>query len=306
MIVLRFPSQFTGSNFYSMFTMISNSELIENKLYSEILIDYKDITFIDTEGTNYLILIPFLLKSYGKIKVSLPESNPVLNYLRSVGALKIIEENFDILYSSYRVRDFKIYEESYISSLQRSIFVNRDSNETDCFLALESYMNFRNFSSETLSRMSKCIFELIYNIFEHSGKSYGVISTFVRKNLNSYKYNDKAVFCMTISDIGMGIKKSMLKSNLYVNEKNIESVPDEEFILSALKKGISSTNNINRGLGLYNVNEISDTLTITSGSCRLVSKNKSSSDKRIIEKEQIPLLKGTSISVAMKIDKNEL
>jgi hypothetical protein len=299
MISLKFPNNFTSNNFYTIFADLSN-KIVNVEFIDEIVIDLSELKYVDTEGTNYIILIPVLISSLcKKIHIIVPLDLPILRYLQNIGAIKILEGKFYLhhLVTSNNTKKYT-YGDSPLSKYQETYFVD-NLNITEFLQRIGSkYQSWVN--TDVLHNISLCVFELLYNVLEHSGTNFGSISIFFRRIDNDYYFN------MTVSDIGLGIRKTMMNSHVFQNVKSIERIPDEEFVIQALKKGISSTNELSRGMGLFYVSMIADSLTITTGQCRVHTKKDIDLEISNPSIKQIPAIKGTSIGVGLKLSEESI
>ena len=93
-MVFQFPKSFTSKDTYKIWSIVSK---IDNGI--GITIDLSYLKYVDAEGTNYIILFPYLFKSkFQKIQVILPPSDVnVYQFLSDCGVFDILKKDFAVI-----------------------------------------------------------------------------------------------------------------------------------------------------------------------------------------------------------------
>ncbi len=303
-MVLIFPEVCNLKNIAPLFANFDN-----RYNSSEILIDYSEINFVDSSGANYLLAFPFFFKDIVKdVKIRIKPNNNVFSYFRNTGILRILENNFAVVELGEKENYSKVIGET-VKSNKNPFFRTYCTNEMGFPEILKEissrtnrYLNTKGLIIEVLTKnlnssyenqiefavrnFSICILELMQNVFDHSDTSFGAITI-------NYLKNPTPQLSISITDLGIGIKKSLLKSNLFNNT----DYPDSYYIRQAVNKGVTSTNDIGRGLGLFSVSEAVSRLFINSGNGIFV-KNNTTQIERFKEevKDLEEVIKGTNIN----------
>ena len=126
---------------------------------------------------------------------------------------------------------------------------------------------------------------MVKNIFDHSGEHIGGFSFHLKNGQEN---------CLTLSiaDIGIGIRNSLKK---VIQRDDI--FEDCIYIKEAIKKGVSGTGELGRGLGLSQIIETINEVQITSGN-GLIKTN----EGKIFKEETLNTnLKGTSIFLKLYV-----
>lgn len=276
-IIINIPSKLT---YYNIQNVLFNIENIESE--KDVIFDISALDYIDPEGLNYIALMPFYLQKILKkdVTIRLPEIENSITYLHFTGLLHTYFNNFKIVHYNC-VEDVMFLKKSF-----------KRSNSQKARLGIVTQKTFQSFLSNELANVEKlinsteisnhfcfCFYELVKNIFDHSGENIGGFSF-------HYKSRTNTVLTLSIADIGNGIKHTM--SNVMGFETQAE---DFEYIKEAVKPGVSGTGKFGRGLGLSRIIETIDEVQITSGNGQIKTY------EGIIKNEQTinTVLRGTSI-----------
>lgn len=299
-MLFKFPPQFTSDNAYTIWLTLS--KIGENN----VTIDLRELEYIDAEGTNYLILVPFLItRNDLKVQIILPSPDKnVYKLLNDCGVIEILQNNFTTLQQGILFlfnESFSYSKENtynnrkYIPQFKSLVFDSKQ--QTQIFHQLSQNYEIFKQNINLSQRAARCLSEMIKNIYDHSEQSFGCITMHFR---NVGKHKTPYLF-LCVSDLGIGIKNSLLKSDLF-NKYKDRRRGDNFFIGAALTIGVTSTNCISRGLGLPLVLKDSNKLIISSGYCR-ASITKDDNDLSIHKKyklKRITRMKGTSIVSVIK------
>ncbi len=232
--------------------------------------DLSDVTFIDPEGSNFIILLPYLLSKHAeKVLVQLPFRDDVSTFIKDSGIIDHFTHNkiqsfrqLSLFINNSVPNPFSFNKVrspySYIPFF-KTYYLNSNSI-TDFYRSMGERTYIFEKNSKLFSRATICINELLNNMLQHSEIKAGSVTIQFR---NVGKFKEPYMF-MSITDFGIGIKKSLLKSSLFQTDK-IKRQDDEFFINAALQPGISSTNLSGRGAGLSIVLNKSDKIIIASG-----------------------------------------
>lgn len=286
------PNKLNFSNIKSLVVSFEEYEAI-NPENSQIIFDLSNLKRVDTEGLNYIALLPFHLKFFNEnIIIVLPKDDDTILFLDYTNLLRFFFDNFkvlgyncleDLMFLKHRIFVNKSYKKARIGLIKSQSF--------DSFLRNELNNLERIISHNQYSRyFCMCFYELSKNIFEHSGETIGGFS-FHLLSKNKYNCQNDRLF-LTISDIGVGIKKTL------VNSLDLPSDKDDTFYIEeAIKPGITSTGHDGRGLGLYQVVNFLGEVQITSGTGQIKLK-----DGEITNRIDTKFfLKGTSINIKIDI-----
>lgn len=253
------PSKLNFNNIESLVVSFEKykSDIHENP---QIIFDLSNLERIDTEGLNYIALLPFQLKLLNEnIIIVLPTNNDIILFLDYTNLLRFFFENFnvhgyrcieDLMFLRKRIKSKNPYKKVRIGLVK--------SNSFDSFLRNELSNLERIIDNKYSKYFCMCFYELTKNIFEHSGENIGGFSFHLRTKDKYDSKNDTLV--LSISDIGYGIKKTLIDNLELPKDK-----PDTFYLEQAIKKGVTSTKNSSRGLGLYHVVDFSSEVQITSG-----------------------------------------
>jgi len=269
-----------------------------------VTIDLTKLRYIDVEGTNYIALLPLILRNKAiNTQILLPPQYVnIYKYLRDCGVFDMLKSDFS-LHDQYELFDNNFsFNKKYISKNKKytphfkSIKFNSSSQEKMFDKFSENYHIFKR--NVLLSeRATKCLTELVFNIYDHANNDYGCISMQF-KNVGKEKI---PYFFICVSDLGKGIKNSFLGSPNF--SKSIHKRKgDNYYIAAALTQGITSKQKGHRGLGLPIVLKNSNKVIITTGCCR-ASFTKDDSDLKRIKEYKVSRIKrivGTSIAILIK------
>jgi len=296
----KFPPQFTSKNAFSIWLKVS--KLGNNN----VTIDLRELDYVDIEGTNYLIILPFLITKNGyQTQILLPSpSKDVYTFLTDCGVIEILQNNFTtisqgqllLFNNSFSYNQKGTYSsKKFIPQFKSLIFDSKQ--QTQIFHQLsENYDIFKR-NINLSQRAARCLSELIKNIYDHSEQNFGCITM----NFRNVGKKRTPYFFICITDLGIGIKTSLLKSEMF--DKSIYKRRGDSFFLgAALTKGITSTDSNSRGLGLPLVLRQSNKLIISSGCCR-ASITKDDLDLDVHKKYKLRRIKrmtGTSIVSLIK------
>jgi hypothetical protein len=299
-MIFKFPSQFTSDNVYSVW--LTFSKIGENN----VTIDLRELEYVDAEGTNYLIILPFLMtKNNHDVQILLPSADKdVHKLLNDCGVLDILKNNFTTLqqgqlflfHESFSYNQNRTYSNrKFIPQFKSLIFDSKQ--QTQIFHQLSENYDIFKWNINLSQRAASCLSELIKNIYDHSEQNFGCITMHFR---NVGKKSIPYLF-ICVTDLGIGVKNSLLKSDLF-NNSNYKRRGDNFFIGAALTQGVTSTNSKSRGLGLPLVLKQSNKLIFSSGCCR-ASITKDDTDPNIHKKYKLKRIKrmtGTSIVSLIK------
>lgn len=272
---------------------------------SKIQIDLSELNYVDTTGSNFILLLPYYLRDKGhEVSINVNPDSSMTDWINSIGILDKFADSFDLTQNhkpqsvidkqTIAKNDFqrRIYHVLNTNPLLRTFFAN---NKYDAQILSE----IQTFSEKILmnrfklsNRISTCVVELINNVFDHSEKNFGAIAIHFLKSQNKLPHLHLAV-----TDFGIGIKNSLLKSKEFMG---LDDENDSFFIEKAIAFNVSSTEKANRGFGLSLVSQFADVLHINSGqgsiSVRKIDGLAST------KKRNIPNLIGTSITCILKVD----
>lgn len=304
MYYFAFPKEVNSKSVHSIWT---KPRFVKNK--SLLAVDFSNVCFIDQEGSNFAVLLTLLLKSnFLHTKVILPSRDDTYTFFKDSGINKIFRESNCELIRQFSLFDPDLHQQSFsynklVSRNETSYipffktFYLSNNNIRAFYTSLaDGYSTFER-NALLFSRATSCFSELVNNFFQHSGVPSGCITIhFKNEGKNKIPY-----LFISITDFGIGIKKSLLKSPIFQTRK-IMSQDDEFFINAALQPGVSSTNRYGRGAGLPIVLKKSDKIIISSGKSR-VSITKKDGDYMSVKSYKmtnIPNFGGTSIVCIVK------
>jgi len=274
-------------------TIKEGAEIIQKTkgLYNEkITFNLLGLDFIDTTASNILLLLPFMLKNSGNfVSIVIDRDKRVYSWLEKIGILDKFFNNFDVNGRKPNRQLVSFYNEKYNELGIRTFFLQ---NECDYKILTD----ISHYCEEMLpkkyaisNRISTCIVELIYNIFDHSEEKFGAISIhFLKSNLQ-----------IAVTDFGIGIKNSLLKSEVFSPYSN---ETDAFFIKKAIEINVSSTNLSNRGFGLYLVTKYADRTYIATGNSALSLYN---DGKKKNNSTFIDYFQGTNINCILSLEKEK-
>lgn len=282
-ITIKIPPKLT---YYNIQRIIFNIDKLDDE--NSVLFDLSELDYVDPEGLNYIALMPFYLDKIllKKITIRLPQIDDTISYLHFTGLLQNYFNNFKVEYYNC-VEDVMFLKKTYPRS-----------NFQKARLGIVTKKTFQSFLSNELSNVEKliassevsrhfcfCFYELIKNIFDHSGETIGGFSF-------HYQTNRETLLTLSIADIGKGIKSSL------ANQFNCkEEIEDYVYIREAIKEGVSSTGKLGRGLGLYRIINTIDDVQITSGNGQIITH-----EGKVYQQQAINTnLRGTSIYLKIRL-----
>lgn len=282
-IIVKLPSKLT---YYNIQNIIFNFNKIEDE--KNVLFDLTDLDYVDPEGLNYIALMPFYLQKIllKEVTIILPVIENSISYLHFTGLLQTYFIHFNVAHYNC-VEDVMFLKKTF-----------KRSSTQKARLGIITPKTFQSFLSNELSNIEKlitstevskhfcfCFYELVKNIFDHSGETIGGFSF-------HYKTNRDTTLALSIADIGKGIRKTM--SKVFDSEDEIE---DFEYIKEALKPGVSGTGKLGRGLGLSRIVNTIEQVQVTSGNGQIITCEGEISKEQSINTN----LKGTSIYLKIQL-----
>jgi anti-sigma regulatory factor (Ser/Thr protein kinase) len=300
---LILPKSFSVSQIHSILTDFSNHE------DDEIQIDLTELEYIDSGSANYIILLPFYFRSFKK-KVSIIVNSKANGYqfIKKVGIIEELENNFNVTDISSFIHTTKLtgviakYQNRIADILSadpffRTFLANNDKDRKILKTLSIEYKNILESSQSNDLKITRCLTELIDNIFQHSEQVFGAISV-------HHIFQGKIPFLfVTVTDLGIGFKESLLKSKRFKSD-NILS--DEEYIKASLQVQVSATDSLSRGFGLPTVARYCDRLSISSGMGNLALSNDGVNSGLIRTSKNLQSLNGANIVCILKLDENSL
>ena len=304
-MVFQFPKNFTSKDAYKIWSIVSK---IDNGI--GITIDLTYLKYVDAEGTNYIVLFPYLFKSkFQNIQIILPPSDMnVYQFLNDCGVFDMLKRDFTVI--EYCVLDFSSNKFSY--NKKRSAnnkyipffksFVFNTKEQSNIFNTLSNNYDIFKRNIDLSTRATKCLTELIFNVYDHSEQDFCCITlNFKNEGKNKIPY-----LFICVSDLGIGIKNSFLKSPRF-SKSVYKRKGDNYYIAAAVTTGYSSTDLQNRGFGLPLVLHNSNKLLISTGNCRssftkydedftAIKEYKTYRVKRMIGTSIVALIKGHEIT----------
>jgi anti-sigma regulatory factor (Ser/Thr protein kinase) len=302
---LVFPKSLALTNVNTILTDFSNYQS------DEILIDLTELEYIDSGTANYAMLLPFYLRSANKkVKILINSKSDSYQFIKKIGIVEELEDNFEVSDSSTIPKLAQRTLQANTNKFQAQLFgalsanpffktflASNDKNRNVLMKLSQQYKSFLATSPTNDFKISRCLIELIDNIFQHSEQNIGAIS------VHHILENKIPFLFVIVTDLGIGFKNSLLKSKRF---KDATDLPDEEFIKAALGKQVSSTDNLSRGFGLPTVAKYCDKLSITSGLGNLTLSNDNSKFFNPQTTQLKEVLIGANIICILRLDDNSV
>lgn len=290
--ILTIPEKLTAFEVKSMLISIRELQHKDSEQL-QIIFDLSHLTWIDTDGMNYIALLPYKFKILNyDVKIILPLNSEIILFLEYTTLLKFYFDNFsilnynsleDLMFLRQKIKSNNVNKKVRIGVVKSGsfeTFLRNDLNNLEKIISHNDYSRY----------FCMCFYELCRNIFDHSGESTGGFS-FHLLSKNKYQ-SEYDTLLLNISDIGIGIKES-LSSTIRLPECSSDSA----FIEESIKPGITSTGNGGRGYGLHQVVYFSSQVTIRSGEGVVKTQ-----DGKLLSSLNYPTsLKGTSIFIKIFI-----
>lgn len=272
-----------------------------------IILDTTTLKYIETTGVNYFLLVPFYLKSNNtNIKIKVNSKQETYKFVKRSGVFDILSNYFEIfeddqdektnvdnnLKSIIESNQLQMFNALSSEPLFRTHIAKNEQDRQILKLLAKEYKYYIEKSVNNEQKISTCITELIYNIFDHSEQNIGAIS------IHFYSENKQPYMYISVTDLGIGFKNSLLKSSKFQDKIKY---PDSFFLKSAIEFQTTSTDKIGRGLGLYYVSKNCDNLTIKSGFGNLLLSNDSNKPRFEFRDDKSNLI-GANIICVLKID----
>jgi hypothetical protein len=196
------------------------------------LIDLKGTTFVDPFG---LVAVAGILDDAAgrgdEVEVVRPDSSDVAMYLSRMRLADAIDAaGGECALPAVRER------RTGDRLLELGRFDSADAAED---LAARVHQIFRREDPDAARALFRCVTEAAVNVCEHSGKGHGWAA------LQQYTYQGHTVVSFAVGDSGIGLRRSLQKRH------DVED--DDEAVRLAVKRGITSTDEPNRGLGLSGI-----------------------------------------------------
>lgn len=232
---------------------------------------------MDSGTANYLLLLPLLFKNRIQ-NIRINSKSEGYDFMKKTGIIRELEDHFTIedqvkpespVLSMAQVRkgvQTRILGLLSESPFLRTFLASNNKNRNVLRILSKEYRHILRTSSINEYKISICLIELIDNIFQHSRKSEGAIS------VHFFEKNRIPFLQITVTDLGIGFRRSMLGSEAYA------ACADRDhrfFIEEAIKPRISGTDIPGRGFGLPSVVKNCDRISITSGGANLTIFNDS-------------------------------
>jgi len=207
-------------------------------------IDLRSVGFVDPYGMVSLIILAksLSLKSI-EVKIFLPDSQDVLNYLERMDFFKEVPSciNFDkdISYLQYNIRNPS-------ESLKEVKKICREEDVVDIVDTFANILVTRHrFNRQTVNKFSEIMIETFQNIPQHSSSSTDDYEPEGIAAIQDYKDH----IYLALGDAGIGIKTSLLQNPRYRRM----ALDDTRAIANVLKYGFSRYDVPGRGGGLQRV-----------------------------------------------------
>lgn len=277
----------------------------DNSDPSHINVDLSEIEYVDSGTANYVLLIPFLFKDRIK-EIAVDSKTESYQFLKKVGIIQEFENNFRITdelrktekkpshKALIKSNQVKIFDALSSSPFLRTFLASNKQNRNILRILSKEYRAILSASSVNEYKVSVCLIELIDNIFQHSKEDQGAISVhFVEDNKMPFLF-------ITITDLGVGFRNSLLQSKSFQNTK-VEN--DSFYIQQALKAKVSSTDSLSRGFGLPTVVKNCDRISISSGNGNITVFNDTERNVNN-QRETKFFIRGANIVCIVKLDDN--
>jgi anti-sigma regulatory factor (Ser/Thr protein kinase) len=260
-MIIHLPSVIAPNLLNNFFFDLSNFD----KSKKDAILDITTLKHIHSTSANYVLLIPFYLKSLEfNFKIKVDTSQETYKYLKMVGIIDVLENNFIVFDEpsvNKELEKNKSFLNGTINKLSSNTFnktyIASNENDSNILKYLSNdYAKFIENSKDSDIKISTCIAELMYNVFDHSNQKNGAIS------VHFYSESSEPLIYIGVTDLGIGFKRSLIKSEKF---KDFQNSKDSFFIESSVELSTTSTDNPYRGLGLYYVSKYSDSLKIVSG-----------------------------------------
>ena len=263
----------------------------------EIVIDLRGLGYVDSEGLNYLVLIPFLLAQQGvRVRISLPQKENVLSFLNRFGIIDHYNAHYGVPDPPKRIPSHQVSGEEPLGQQTRLIsrsgntYVLTSSSIPAFFRQKALSFHLSYLGDSTANRCCAAILELAYNIFDHSGETAGCVTISYNRLRGGSKAGLAGRLFVAVSDLGIGVGSSLRLHAARKEAVTAQGLTDCECLQYALTPGISRTGIASRGHGLPTVARVAATTQLSSGK-GLIMVNHDLSLIRTLETPQVP---GTS------------
>ncbi|MDI5894140.1 hypothetical protein [Flavobacterium algoritolerans] len=222
-----------NGNPIAWFNFINNSKSKLNSDIDTLIVDFNDLTYLDTDD---LVLLGCLMDLFNNEKIKIQFIN---------GRGKLTKHLRGIKFKKY-----------WSNGFNRDNFTETHNKNTLCLwhispTMITSYSEYAKkyfertfFKGKDLLPIATNMSEIFNNIFDHS-----------KSPVNGYiitQYSPvKKLLSFSVCDFGVGIANSL---NNYYDKKGIDRVSDSQAIKNSLETGVSSFSTLrNKGFGLSNV-----------------------------------------------------
>lgn len=207
-------------------------------------IDLRSVEFVNPYGMISLIILTKSLLAKGiEVKIFLPDSQDVLNYLERMDFFKevpgMVKFDKDISYLQYNIRNPS-------ESLKEVTKICREEDIAKVVNTLANILVTRHrFNRQSVSKFSEIMMETFQNVPQHSKPPTGDSKPEGIAAIQDYKDH----IYLALGDAGIGIKKSLIQNPRYRKM----GLDDSQAILNVLKYGFSRYDVPGRGGGLQRV-----------------------------------------------------
>ncbi len=207
-------------------------------------IDLRSVKFVNPYGMiGLIILAKSLLVKGTEVKILLPDSQDVLNYLERMDFFKEIPRavkfDKDISYLQYNIRNPS-------ESLKEVTKICREEDIANVVGTLANILvtGYR-FNRKSVNKFSEIMMETFQNVPQHSEPATGNSQPEGIAAIQDYKDH----IYLALGDAGIGIKKSLIQNPRYRKM----GLYDSQAIINVLKYGFSRYDIPGRGGGLQRV-----------------------------------------------------
>ena len=267
--------------------------LLKIKPSRDTSIDLREVTRIGPTGVVALLTVlerVEMFSDHPELTIEAPTDQGVSEYLRTVGIFDAMREFIEI--SAPQPEEWIPERLPATPMIPCTHFTSLEAIEDISSQLAEKFdTQFRGYNS--LLQSADMIFsELATNVINHAESEGGYVIA------QQYRGTEQTLVEIAIADSGIGIRDSLRR-----NPNNSYIKKDTEAIKLALKEGVSSMIDSNRGYGLHHVTEdikINDTrkMAIRSGTGIITLYG----DGRIDEDERLPEFPGTIVEVVIPCD----
>lgn len=319
---LIFPDQMIEQSSSAIWELVGKAVNMYSGRIKNMQVDLSRLKYFDVQSSPYIAMVPYFFKQKNiTTRIILPEKSDCLDMMIAIGLVQQFEKDFELIGERMGfIAKSKYMTQSPSLRIGKCFVVS--PSEVSPLLVSRKMDEFAELIGCVSDNAFQSFVELCDNIFQHSGQHHGSVSFRIAKIENQHKrfysldnrlgrkrvqrtskdpVQDKLALIISVHDLGIGIGESFRRSN-YLDFPH-RTLSDEQYLDYALQSHTTSTGMPDRGMGLNAVANMSDYLSIKSGTGTVQKVVESENAKVFRNRTYIP---GTQVTTKFYFDNKHL